>query len=264
METSDTLYKYRTWSDKNHQSCLKNNELFFASPSDINDPFDFKISLDYRLLDTDEKKEQYIDKLLNDIKRVMKKDIDFEVERRELINRLKNDPGQMEREYQASNSKAMDLKSGVISLSERWDSILMWTHYAEGHKGFCIGLNRKKLQKSDFFGVFGPVKYSDDFPKIDPLNTDIFGTAMIQTHTKAKEWSYEKEIRLSQIWPDRIPSIQDRLVHFPTDFITEIILGLNIPLTHQQEIVEISQRKGISVFKVEKARQSFSIHKVPL
>jgi len=145
METSDTLYKYRTWSDKNHQSCLKNNELFFASPSDINDPFDFKISLDYRLLDTDEKKEQYVDKLLNDIKHVMKKDIDFEAERRELINRIKNDPDQMEREYQSSNSKAMDLRSGVISLSERWDSILMWTHYAEGHKGFCIGLNRKKL-----------------------------------------------------------------------------------------------------------------------
>jgi hypothetical protein len=50
MGNSEVLYKYRTWSDKNHQSCLKNNELFFASPSQINDPFDTKISVDYSLL----------------------------------------------------------------------------------------------------------------------------------------------------------------------------------------------------------------------
>jgi hypothetical protein len=238
--------------------------LFFASPSDINDPFDFKISVDYQLLDTDEKKERYIDKLLNDIKHVLKKDINFEVERKELIERIKNNPEQMQREYESSAYKAMDRKSGVLSLSERWDSILMWTHYAESHKGFCIGFNRKKLQESGFFGMCGPVNYSDDFPKIDPLEDDLLRAAIITSHTKAKEWCYEKEVRFCQIWPAKDPNVQDRLIRFPTDFMEEIILGLNIPPEHQQEIAGIAERKGIAVFKIEKVPRSFLIKKVRL
>jgi hypothetical protein len=216
------------------------------------------------LLDTDEKKEKYIDKLLNDIKHVLKKDINFEVERMELIDRIKNSPEEMQREYETSAYKAMDLKSGVLSLSESWDSILMWTHYAESHKGFCIGLNRKKLQESDFFGICGPVNYSDDFPKIDPLGDDLLKEAIATSHTKAKKWEYEKEVRFSQIWPKANPGIEERLVHFQTDFIVEIILGLNIPSDHREEIVGIAERKGIPVFKIEKVPRSFIIKKIPL
>src|SRR3954471_5525958 len=27
---------------------------------------------------------------------------------------------------------------GVLSLSERWNSVLMWSHYADNHRGVCI------------------------------------------------------------------------------------------------------------------------------
>lgn len=37
-----------------------------------------------------------------------------------------------------------NLKSfGVVSFSKRNDSILMWSHYADSHKGFCIGFHTK-------------------------------------------------------------------------------------------------------------------------
>jgi hypothetical protein len=37
---------------------------------------------------------------------------------------------------------------GVLCLSERWDSLLMWSHYSNSHKGFVIGLRTEH----DFFG----------------------------------------------------------------------------------------------------------------
>ncbi|MBL7103181.1 MAG: DUF2971 domain-containing protein [Bacteroidales bacterium] len=32
---------------------------------------------------------------------------------------------------------------GILSLSAKWDNILIWGHYAEKHKGFCIGFNEE-------------------------------------------------------------------------------------------------------------------------
>src|ERR1700754_1158337 len=55
------VYKYRTWTDINHQRMLRNNELYLSSPADFNDPFDCRIPVNYLLLDTRKKIEEYID-----------------------------------------------------------------------------------------------------------------------------------------------------------------------------------------------------------
>lgn len=50
--------------------------------------------------------------------------------------------------------------------SENRHSLLMWSHYANSHKGFCI-----EYHLCDILSMFGidicPVIYSNDFPKIN-------------------------------------------------------------------------------------------------
>ena len=34
---------------------------------------------------------------------------------------------------------------GVLSLSEQWNSVLMWSHYADNHRGMCIEFDTTEL-----------------------------------------------------------------------------------------------------------------------
>ena len=51
----EIIYKYRNWKGKNHKDILLKNNLFMASPEYFNDPFDCRIPINYRLLNTPEK-----------------------------------------------------------------------------------------------------------------------------------------------------------------------------------------------------------------
>lgn len=54
------LYKYRDWKNRFHRRITKNNEIYFASPKDFNDPFDCRIAPDITLLN-----EEGIKKLID-------------------------------------------------------------------------------------------------------------------------------------------------------------------------------------------------------
>jgi len=45
-----TLYKYRDWSNRFHRRLISNQELYFAKPSDFNDPFDGNIPIRWDLM----------------------------------------------------------------------------------------------------------------------------------------------------------------------------------------------------------------------
>lgn len=68
------------------------------------------------------------------------------------------------------------------------DNMLMWSHYAEQHYGFCLGLRKES--------IIYPVKYDDEFPIVDPeLDLNIYIQTFVAMHTKQKCWSYENEYR---------------------------------------------------------------------
>ena len=91
----------------------------------------------------------------------------------------------------------------LSSLSKVNDSILMWSHYCYNHKGVCIGLDLDKVMESvpEMFGMLYveplvlDVEYRDiiERPNAYHSTIDMFS---YQWCTKAKEWSYEQEVRL--------------------------------------------------------------------
>lgn len=96
---------------------------------------------------------------------------------------------------------------GVVSLTETHENILMWAHYANSHKGVCIGykedlfkdLDSKEGAEDFWRGIYAPkmVSYAsqrfnpEQFSK-DITRNEIILRAMLK---KSNHWKYEKELR---------------------------------------------------------------------
>lgn len=94
------------------------------------------------------------------------------------------------------------ISMGIACLSEVPDSILMWSHYADNHRGFCVAYNLLGLnQKLQFSAV--PVLYTQDRVCLrsipldqDTLNKETMSLFIQSLTSKSPEWSYEKEWRI--------------------------------------------------------------------
>jgi hypothetical protein len=93
--------------------------------------------------------------------------------------------------------ESQDTKFGLLSFSERWKSPVLWSHYAAGHKGICLGFDIKRD-----IGVRGiqHVRYEDD--KLQAIGNDPEPKAISQDLqdllfvTKYRHWAYEEELRV--------------------------------------------------------------------
>ena len=160
----------------------------------------------------------------------------------EEFNKIPKDRGKIRNtpiNYEEILFNAQNDDYAILSLSGRWDSIAMWSHYGDQHKGYCVGFYEEKMRNSKIFGMGGPVHYNknDGFPLIRPYE---WGMEKLfkMSHTKAKEWKYEKEYRL-------------------TDLLNRE--GLMTPQNHKQEILKIASKKSIKVYQTEKVPFKFKI-----
>jgi hypothetical protein len=261
----ETIYKYRTWTNSHHKKILTENQLYLATPKDFNDPLDCRIGNNYGLLDTDEKIEEYAEIVTERHKvAVMKMGLDPQSEKQRIIRELQTDMKSVQKGDDEHIFTMQDKHFGVLSLSERFDSILMWSHYADFHKGFFVGFNEEKMRQSNLFGKGGPITYDTEFPKIDPRNNRGMDKSFVQTHTKAEDWAYEKEYRLTKLFFPNEPEQNARIVTFPAELISEVILGLKMPEEHKKEIIEIAKQKKIPIFEIEQIQAQFKLVKKPV
>lgn len=151
----DIIYKYRSWSNIFHKKILIEGEVYLSAPKHFNDPFDFRIPKNYFLLDSQEKIKKYVDNGIEKQKEwLLANGRDLELERIQHLKRIEN-LEQYQKEHEEIETEATDKHYGVLSLSARWDSILMWSHYGDFHKGFNIGYNETKMRESGLFGKGG-------------------------------------------------------------------------------------------------------------
>lgn len=92
-------------------------------------------------------------------------------------------------------------KSMVIScFSELNNSMLMWSHYANYHKGFCLEYDFSSLPTSDIrTQLLYPVIYQDELLNVTEYlqSDDVKNVFSVRAAiTKSKEWEYEKEWRM--------------------------------------------------------------------
>lgn len=98
---------------------------------------------------------------------------------------------------------------GIISLTETHRSLLMWAHYADEHRGFCIGVDEDYLENIDHIEPNNrsipiqnrPIKIKYDTKRFDlDFNQPSFSNVlkalvMNQLTVKSDDWMYEKEYR---------------------------------------------------------------------
>ncbi len=265
LEYPKIIYKYRNWTDKYHKKMLLQNEVYMSSPKDFNDPFDCRIPKNFYSLNTDEKIESFVDKMIGKHRQTLienGKDIDKLEEN--LRGRLQ-DLEAFQNESENLEFSEMDKHYGVLSLSARWDSILMWSHYGDYHKGYCIGFNEKKMRESNLFGSGGNVNYRTDFPDINPLiSEDTMVKAFKQTHNKVEDWKYEEEYRLTKLFFPDLPKQEDRTIGVPEELIEEVNLGMKIADEHKAEIVAQCKKRNIPVYQLEKVPLKFELTRIQL
>lgn len=261
----EIIYKYRNWTDKYHKRALTNTELYLSAPSDFNDPFDYKITKNHHSLNSPERIEKYIEKGINDnLEYLRAEKRGIEGEKIQLRKRFQN-LDQYQREHEEINNENTDKYLGVLSLSGRWDSILMWSHYGDFHRGYCIGFDEEKLRNSGFFGTGGNVSYTSELPFIDPIEEeDIVKTSFYKTHYKAKDWEYEEEYRLTKLFYDKPYEEPNRLVQIPEEYIREVIIGLKISDEHKSEITLECKKRKIDIYQAIKEPYEFKIKREPI
>jgi len=260
------IYKYRDWTDTNHKKMLINNELYLASPKSFNDPFDCRIGQNFSLLSRKESDKYITDLAISMFDEVERQGKDMAFVIKDFEKRFAD-----KAEFQIhADNLLFEFQNdcyGIFSCSRRWNSILMWSHYSAKHSGICVGLKWEKMMtliNVNNFGKAGDVSYVNDFPEIKPciakLDKAIMEKSFKETHSKAKEWKYEKEYRFMKTNPDGLTDL-DRIVHVSNDFFSEVILGIAISDEHRNEIKKICDSKGIPVYQAKKRKFKFEICK---
>jgi hypothetical protein len=182
-------------------------------------------------------------------------------------------------------------KEKILCLSEVNDNILMWSHYANSHKGFCVEytdysdeeiqyLKTKRLfpnQKNSKLTIIRnakPVKYKTtqeinaiikDIPQNDKHFLSLYNSLdkekqkqlveKIQTTSFIKhiDWSYEKEYR--------IINTSKNTISFPGK-LTAIYFGMNMSGAHKRmigKIVDPNLDKGITFYQMYRERGSYNL-----
>src|SRR5688500_17124193 len=115
------LYKYRSWSNDFDKKVLSQNEFYLSSPKSFNDPFDCRITADFRHLSNSRAIERYIDKKIETGREYFIPNGITELQARQIIADKLKDLQQYQKDLDESMFAGQDEHYGVLCLSERWN-----------------------------------------------------------------------------------------------------------------------------------------------
>jgi len=183
-----------------------------------------------------------------------------------IYNEIKANPYLIRDEFFKNAAIKLNSRIGILSLSERWDSGLMWAHYGSSHTGFCVGFDEgHKFFTNPSIGSPFParsVSYSDLRIQV-PLdqNQEIDFEVMFR---KSSDWRYEKEIRLLALLENAQKMVQADgwpiyLFEVPHDSIKEVIIGLNSSEQTRSAISKFSIDNKCNLYQAKLSETTFDM-----
>ena len=142
---------------------------------------------------------------------------------------------------------------GIYSLSRIPDDILMWSHYADCHQGFCVKFFDD--ENDSFIAGRQEISYSDEYPIMNPIKDDDFVRLTKTLLTKAKHWEYEKEWRIIDY--ENGPGVK----HFPPHLLVGVIFGCRMTKEHQVLVRDwcTSRKREVSFYVAMEAALTYSL-----
>ncbi len=220
--------------------CLENGTIYFAHPTRLNDPFDCRVDIkkaaDHAVSNLSGKKKQNLSNLLN---------------LKGLLDRVQRDTGNV----------------GICSFSLILEDTLLWSHYADEHRGLCLMyeipdefINDPKNQIIGVCAVeYGHNPLTDWFVRNAPENNNIdlleFTVELVKKvfSIKSRAWEYEKEVRIIRE--------KEGALSIPKEFLKQVCFGMNTTESDISSIKKLLDDAGYSVnyCGIKRAQDDFGI-----
>lgn len=152
----------------------------------------------------------------------------------------------------------------VVCLSEVYNSMLMWSHYAQNHKGFCIEYEFD--ESNTFYKHLHPIIYTKErytTSKRDMSNTN--GKWIYKTICRKSDvWSYEKEWRIvtvnfNKVMPDKLKYPNGKYVLDLKENIKAFYLGAKIEKKYKEEIIWFAKQNNVEVYQMNLSPDSYDL-----
>ncbi len=159
-------------------------------------------------------------------------------------------PARLEQHCQAAVEKiSNDLRTwGIFCASKRKDSLLMWAHYADHHRGAVFEFVPLVVKDSTFIAA-QPVQYMQERPLLYRTPAEYIRHMHLMTlfdatmevinriiYSKSQEWAYEEEYRLAI--PDFVPAAEKFMtLRFHREELAAIYLGCRMQEEHKLRLI---------------------------
>lgn len=152
----------------------------------------------------------------------------------------------------------------ICCFSTDYKNKLMWSHYADSHKGICVEYDFSETYKSDIIPL--PICYSKDrlkvpwdkaFNQSPEAKNDLIAYRIKALLTKDKMWQYEHEWRI-------LVSAKDGVDSIPAPPIKCIYLGALCSEENEKKIKEIADKMNICLKRMTVDRGEYKLHAMSL
>jgi hypothetical protein len=138
-------------------------------------------------------------------------------------------------------------QKGIACFSEKVDSVLMWSHYSDHHRGYCLEFDTGFYP----FSKAEQVHYSETLPSSLQLDGDAILLDPLVT-TKSKGWSYEKEWRL-------IHEHGNIEYGFDARALTGVYFGCEMPFVHIEIIALAVSGFPTKLYRMKRSETEFKV-----
>jgi hypothetical protein len=252
-----SFYKYRSMSGDaaaRTEEIVLGNEIYFARPSSFNDPFDLRPS--FSLAATPERQRE-------DFIRMSRKfEPHLSEEERQAAAQLVMETSLSTENIQATTDGIQAMHNmamneiGVCCVSASRADVLMWSHYADAHRGVCLefdgnGKLMAHAQQISYSEVRVPINSYEDSQ--DQMTTK-------SLLTKSAQWKYEDEWRLIRYakGPGK--------VKFRPENLTGIIVGAQADRSVLEAVRAWNKQRTapVQLFRARVSRTHFAVEIDPL
>ncbi len=146
-------------------------------------------------------------------------------------------------------------KTRVLCLSKDPANELMWSHYADGHRGIVLGFRAKGFRP---FSDARPVSYVADLRShehVIPPDSDSHQQASL--FHKKKSWSYEKEWRL--VYPDNV-----KYLTMGDQVFQNVTFGYRTSTKDKKMITNCISNAGLQIEYFEISQEGYKLKRLPL
>lgn len=243
------LYKYGKLNEYS-EALFSTSNIWFSAPAQLNDPFECRPWLTFE--GTREQIVEMLARVLQKHNPNLTKD-DATARAVSIFTEGRHNRPEVWERLRKQVTTMLGDHIGLYCLSEKNDSILMWSHYSADHHGYC--LQYEATDTTPIFGESQKVRYASDYPVVDFFNTPNDEQVDLIFLTKYIGWSYEEEWRI--IDHQNGPGTRT----YPAELLKGVIFGLRMPDPDRAKIRTWLQKRGhpVQFFEATQGERQFAL-----